>query len=44
MPTVEETFMDPTTAVDPSSGADDANPTIAPHLSLRSMMESFMTT
>ena len=44
MPTVKETFVDPITAVDPSSGADDVDLTIAPPLSLRAMMESFMTT
>jgi len=43
MPTAEETFVDLTTAVDPSSSADDANPTVALPLSLRAMMESFMT-
>jgi len=30
--------------VDPSGGADNADPTVAPPLSLRAMMESFMTT
>ena len=44
MPTAEETFVDPTADVDPSGGADDADPTIAPPLSLCAMMESFMTT
>ena len=43
-PVVEETFVDPTAAVDPSSGVDDVDPTIAPLLSLCGMMESFMTT
>ena len=44
MPIAKETFVDPITAVDPSSGADDVDLTIAPPLSLRAMMESFMTT
>ena len=44
MPAAEETFMDLTTVVDPSSGADDVDPTVAPPLSLYAMMESFMTT
>ena len=44
MPTTEETFVDSTAAVDPSSGADDIDPTIALPLSLCAMMESFMTT
>ena len=43
VPTTEETFVDPTVAVDPSGGANDVNPTVAPPLSLRAMMESFMT-
>ena len=44
MPAAEETFVDPTTAVDPSSGDNDVDPTVAPPLSLPTMMESFMTT
>jgi len=44
MPVGEETFMDPTATVDPASGAEDVDPTIAPPLSLRVMMQSFMTT
>ena len=36
--------MDLTTVVDPSSGADDVDPTVASPLSLYAMMESFMTT
>ena len=44
MPTTEETFVDPTVAVDPSGGANDVDPIVAPPLSLRAMMESFMTT
>ena len=27
---VEETFVDPTTVVDPSGGANDVGPTVAP--------------
>ena len=34
MPTVKETFVDSTVVVDPSGGADNANPTVAPPLSL----------
>ena len=44
MPTAEETFVDQTAVVDPSSSAKDVDPTIAPPLSLCAMMESFMTT
>ena len=44
MPDAEETFVDLTATVDPSSGANDVNPTVTPPLSLRAMMESFMTT
>ena len=44
MPATEETFVDLTTAVDPFGGADDVNPTVTTPLSLRAMMESFMTT
>ena len=44
MPATEETSVDPITAVDPSGGADDVDPTIAPPFSLCAMMESFMTT
>ena len=44
MPTIEETFVDPTTVMDPSGGVDDVDPTIAPLLSLRAMIKSFMTT
>ena len=44
MPTAEEAFVDPTTDVDPSGGADDVDPTVAPPFSLRAMMDSFMTT
>ena len=41
---VEEMFVDPTAAVDPSGGAEDVDPTIAPPLSLCAMMQTFMTT
>ena len=44
MPIAEETFVDPTAAMDPSGGADDVDPTIAPPFSLRATMESFITT
>jgi len=44
MPAVDEVFMDSTTAVDPAGDAEDVDPTIAPPLSLRVMMQSFMTT
>ena len=44
MRAAKETFVDPTAVVDPFGGADDANPIVAPHLSLHAMMESFMTT
>ena len=44
MVAVEETFVDLTTAVDPSSGADDVDLMVAPPLLLCAMMESFMTT
>ena len=44
MPTTEETFVDLTIAMDTSGGADDVDPTIVTPLSLRTMMESFMTT
>ena len=40
---IEETFVDPTTAMDPSGGVDDIDPTVTPPLSLHAMMESFMT-
>ena len=40
----KETFVDPTAAMDPSSGADDIDLTVAPPLLLYAMMESFMTT
>ena len=44
MPTAEETFLDPTTTVDPSGGAEDVDPMVTPPLSLCGMMQSFMTT
>ena len=40
----EDTFVNSTTAMNPSGGADDADPTVAPPLSLHAMMKSFMTT
>ena len=36
--------MDPTEVVDPSGDDDTVDPTATPPLSLRAMMESFMTT
>ena len=45
MPPAEETFVDPTTAVDlTSGGVDEVDPTVAPPFSLCAMMQSFMTT
>jgi len=44
IPATEETFVDPTVAVDPSGGVGNVDPTVAPPFSLRVMMESFMTT
>ena len=44
MPAADETSVDSTAIVEPSGGADDVDPTVAPPLSLRAMMESFMTT
>ena len=44
MPNTEETFVDQTIIVDPSGGANDVDPTVTSPLSLRAMMESFMTT
>ena len=44
MPNAEETFVDQTITVDPSSGANDVDPTVTSPLSLRAVMESFMTT
>ena len=40
----KETFVDPTVIVDPFGGTDDVDPTVTPSLSLRAMMQSFMTT
>ena len=34
----EETFVDPTVAVDPTGDAEDVDPLVAPPLSLRAMM------
>ena len=44
MPVAEETFEDLTIVVDPSGGADNADPTVTPPFSLHAMMESFVTT
>ena len=44
MPTAEETFVDPTAAVDPFGGVNDVDPTVAPLLLLCAMIKSFMTT
>ena len=44
MPTAKETFVDLAAVVDPFDGVDDADPIVAPPLSLRAMMQSFMTT
>ena len=43
-PTAEDTFVGPTAVVNPSGGVADVDPTVAHPLSLRAMMESFMTT
>ena len=43
MPTVEETYVDPTTAMDPTGHAENVDPSVAPPLSLRAMMQSIMT-
>ena len=43
MPTVDETYVDPTTAMDPTGHAKDVDPSVAPPLSLRAMMQSIMT-
>ena len=44
MPTTKETFVDLIVVVDTSGGADDVDPIVVAPLSLRVMMESFMTT
>ena len=44
MTAAEETFVDPTAALDPFGGVDDIDPTISPLLTFCAMMESFMTT
>ena len=44
LPDVEEVHVDPTEAVDPSGDDDTVDPTATTPLSLRAMMESFMTT
>ena len=43
MPTVDETYVDPTTAMDPAGHDEDVDPSVAPPLSLRAMMQSIMT-
>ena len=40
----EKTFVDPITTVDLTVDAEDVDPTIAPLLALRAMMQSIMTT
>nr|POF18934.1 hypothetical protein CFP56_29753 [Quercus suber] len=44
MPTVEEVHVDPITIIDPTGDDDAVNPTVTLPLSLRTMIESFMTT
>ena len=44
MPATKETFVDSTAIVDPFGGTEDVDTTVAPPLSLRVMMQSFMTT
>ena len=44
MPSTEETFVDPTVAVDPVGGVEDVDSTVAPPLSLRALVQSIMTT
>ena len=44
MPIADEAFVDRTAIVDPAVGAEDVDPIVAPPLSLRVMMQSFMTT
>nr|POE58601.1 hypothetical protein CFP56_50189 [Quercus suber] len=44
MPAIEETFVDPTTAMDPVGGVETVDPTVAPPLSLRDMVYSIMIT
>jgi len=44
MPAAEDNFVNLTVVVDPSSGADDVNHTVAPPLSFHAMMEYFMAT
>ena len=43
-PATEEAFVDSTVVVDLVSGAEDVDPMVDPPLSLRAMMQSFMTT
>ena len=44
MSAAEEVHVDPTAVVDPSGDDEVVDPTVTPPLSLRAMMESFMTT
>ena len=44
MPAAEETYVDPTAAADPVGHAEDVDPSVAPPLSLRAMMQSIITT
>ena len=44
MPTTDEVHVDPTTIMDPFSDDDAVDPIVTPPLSLRAMMNSFMTT
>ena len=43
-PIAEKVFVDLTAAVDPIGGVEDVDPIVVPPLSLRAMMQSFMTT
>ena len=41
---VEETYVDSIAAVDPAGHAEDVDPSVAPPLSLRAMLQSIITT
>ena len=43
-PTTKDIHVDPTTTMNPIANAETDDPTVTPHLSLRAMMETFMTT
>ena len=43
-PTIKDIHVDPTTTMNPTANAETDDPTVTPHLSLRAMMETFMTT